>query len=206
MKPASTRRSLLATLGGVGTAGLAGCSGLGGSQRLTLPPPPPEPVEHYTVGKIRHPEETPLFGEADSDEEIHRSNSDVLTSADDVDSLEFDTEIEAATLLRDFLADTDFSANSVYLLQVPVSACHRYRLVRVIYGNGDLDAEFCQEYRSAAVDCDPERKEMVAFAIRLPFPDISIDTLGTGSGRNCPDYDLDGSTVVNLGDQTGDGQ
>lgn len=185
MSPDLRRRTLLTSVAGLATAGLAGC---GGSERPlgALPSPPPEPITDLDVLKVRVDDSVGLFGSAEDDDGRFDSSHDVVSTERDLDALRFNTDVPAAVDLREFVTGVDLDAHSVLLFQATVSSCHDYYLVRVAYGDGDLDAEFCRSLRPADVACDAVQESTVGYAIDLPLTDVDLGSFGWGTGR-CDD-------------------
>lgn len=185
MQRGHSRRTLLATVAGLGSAALAGCSELSNRPLSSLPDPPPEPVDDITATKVRSDTVVTLFGDADLTGENQRAETEVLTGQSDVSELEFHTQHQAAAELETFTSGTDFDSRSVYLFQASVPACEEIHLTGVTYAAGDLDVEFCRGRLPADVACSLDARETVGYAIRLPFADIEISTLGLGLGGEC---------------------
>lgn len=180
-----SRRTLLSTVAGVGSAALAGCSELTRRPIGSLPAPPPEPVDDITATKVRSDTVVTLFGDVDLAGENQGSAAEVVTGQSDLSELEFHTEHPAGVELEDFTAETDFDSRSVYLFQARVQACEAFHLTAVTYADGDLNVEFCRGRRPADVACSLDGEGTVGFAIRLPFADIDVSTLGLGIKTGC---------------------
>ncbi|OYR65717.1 hypothetical protein DJ79_14680 [Halorubrum ezzemoulense] len=184
------RRVLLAAASGI--AALAGCSGSETASN-SYPVRSERRIEGYELETVRDERGGALVtaGEeasslsAEERERQRRHTYRVLVSEDDLAALAF-AETPAGETLRSFCAGTEFDAESVYLLSMPVGACRDVRLESVAVepddlAEGDLHprADFCRAYRPADVECDSEATHTVGFAIRLP---VAADS-STGSGR-----------------------
>ena len=183
------RRALLAA-----AAGLAALTGCAGRETATNSYPSSErPVDDHEVESVRDEGGRALVTAADelpslsADERAlqHRSTRRVLVAEDDLAALTF-AETPPGETLRSFCAETEFDAESVYLLAMPIEACRavRFRSVRVErrpLAEGDLQphAAFCRAYRPADVDCELDATHTVGFAIRMP---VAADR-SRGSGR-----------------------
>ena len=189
MSEVPRRRALLAAASGV--AALAGCAGSESASNSY--PREDRPIDHYELEKARDETGGALFASGDtlpslsSDERARqrRGTTRVLLAEDDLADLTF-AETEAGESLRSFCDAADFESASVYLLSMPVGACRDIRLRSVSIepdeiADGDLhpQADFCQAYRPADVECDVADVHTVGFAIRIP---VAADT-STGSGR-----------------------
>lgn len=180
-----SRRTLLATVAGLGSAALAGCSELSRRPMSSLPAPPPEHIDDITATKVRSETVITLFGDVDLSGEDQRAETEVVTGQSDVSELVFHTDHPAAAELKEFTAQTDFESRSVYLFQARVQDCEAFHLTAVTYAGGDLDVDFCRGRRPADVSCSQDGEETVGFAIRLPVADIHVSTLGLGIRGEC---------------------
>lgn len=194
MPPDLSRRALLAAAGGIGMGALSGCSSLSRRPLGSLPAPPPAPVEDLSVQKVRVAEVASLFGEEPLEVGTRETTHEFLTSSSELAELAFSTDREAGRRLQRFAEDTDFGARSVFLFQSTVGACEDYHLIGVRYADGNLDTEFCVDLRPADVSCEADSYETVAYAIRLPFTDVSLSSIGFGT-----DYGCDGAIARDMG-------
>lgn len=204
MQRGHSRRTLLATVAGLGSAALAGCSELSNRPLSSLPDPPPAPVDDISGTKVRSDTVVTLFGDVDLGGENQRSEAEVLTEESDVSELDFHTQHPAAVELEAFTAGTNFDSRSVYLFQARVRACNEFHLTAVTYADGDLDVEFCEGRRPADVACNLDGEGTVGFAIRLPFADIDVSTLGLGMKTGCEGVrhsEIDGLETETGGDR-----
>ena len=183
------RRALLAAASGL--AALAGCSA---SETASNSYPNRErPIDGYELETVRDEGGGALVTAGDelpslsTDERAlqRRSARRVLVAEDDLAALAF-AETPPGETLRSFCAETEFDAESVYLLAMPVGACReiRFRSVsveRAELADDDLHprADFCRTYRPADVECSADAIHTAGFAIRIP---VAADR-STGSGR-----------------------
>ncbi|MFB6268176.1 MAG: hypothetical protein ABEI31_10990 [Halodesulfurarchaeum sp.] len=201
--PPIRRRRLLASMGALASGGLAGCSGLGGSQPLVLPPPPPELVSDYTVGKVRAAEPVALMFETGSSDEREPLSIEFVSTRSGLDAVAFNRDVRAGAELARYAKETDLEARSLLLLQEDVSACYRSRLVSVALGSGEIQLTFCRELRPADADCEVGSRTTLGYAIRLPPVAESISSFGLSHGRDCPQWAAEGRHVTVLVDATG---
>ena len=201
-----TRRRFLATLStGVGL--LAGC--LGGETRHTGPPGTEvsaEPVDHDVVS-VRTGEAVAVFSQASAEasptqtEWRRRYGTEFVATESDREDLDI-ADIEAGTTIENFLAATDFGAESVMLWQSGVDECHEIRLRSVTLKDGERDPhlDFCRARRPADVACDVEDKATVAYAVRFPIDGREINSHGAGMSSRCADHErpspYDGTVTV----------
>ncbi|ELZ45828.1 hypothetical protein C463_05310 [Halorubrum californiense DSM 19288] len=184
------RRALLAAASGI--AALAGCAGSETASNTVSSRG--RPVDDYELEKARDENGGALVGgedglpslSADERARHRRTTRRVLVADEDLSELTF-AETDAGERLRSFLAATDFGSASAYLLAMPVRACREIRFRSVSVNPGELadddlhpHANFCQAYRPADVECDPEATHTVGFAIRIPV--VADRSTGSGSG------------------------
>lgn len=185
MPPELSRRTLLASVGSLGTASLAGCDGLSRRSLESLPAPPSESLDDVEVHKVRTVESSWMF-HTNSEGEQRRPSHEFLDSREELEGLEWNGALDAATDLRTFLSETDFTTRSAMAFQEPIDACRVYHLLQVRYTEGDLDTEFCRGLRPADVACSEGVEHTVGFGIRLPITDVEVTSIGWGIGR-CDD-------------------
>ncbi|GAA0544644.1 hypothetical protein ABNG02_05305 [Halorubrum ejinorense] len=189
MSEVPRRRALLAAASGI--AALAGCAGSESASNSALTRQ--RPVEEYELETARDERGSALFAEgetlpspsADGPARQHRRAHRVLVADDEAAALTF-AETEPGEALRSFCDATDFDAASVYLIAMPVRACREILLESVTVdrdelAEGDLhpNADFCEAYRPADVECGPDEIHTAGFAIRMPV----AASHSTGSGR-----------------------
>ncbi|WP_424015971.1 hypothetical protein ACOZ35_08675 [Halorubrum xinjiangense] len=198
------RRALLAAASGI--TALAGCAGSETASN-SYPVRNERRIEDYELEKTRDEDGGALVIEDDDapvteDDETPSVSAEeralqrrhayrVLVSEDDLAAVSF-AETSAGERLRSFCAETDFDAESVYLLSMPVGACRDVRLESVSVERDDLAegdlhprADFCRAYRPADVECDPEATHTVGFAIRIPVAADHSNGSGRGMGSSC---------------------
>jgi len=190
------RRVLLAAASG--TAALAGCSGSETASN-SYPSTDERRIDDYELEKARDETGSALVvpgdaGSSPATEERaqqRRQTHRVLVSEENLAALTF-AETSAGERLRSFCAGTDFDAESVYLLSMPVGACRDVRLESVSVDRDDLAegdlhprADFCRAYRPADVECGSEATHTVGFAIRIPVPADHSNGSGRGMGSSC---------------------
>ncbi|THE64983.1 hypothetical protein D8Y22_10240 [Salinadaptatus halalkaliphilus] len=190
-----TRRQLLRTTLPV-AAGLAGCTdaspppddastpsngGSGGGSRGTEHDP--------AVHQPRNPEGEPVLLSArdDADGSRGRLRRSLVTSQSEADGLGFgagvpDDHVEST---REFFAETDFDAETIYVAHVGVESCMQYRIQAVSWDGNSVGYDYCRELRPPDDDCVADRREQIGLCIRLPEP-ISMAFRGGGSSGRTP--------------------
>lgn len=187
-----TRRTVLrATLPAV--AALAGCSGAsdGSTQRG-----PSGTERNPAVSKPRNLDGEPVIAAADDDR--YARSRELITESAQADRIEFapgvpDAQAEST---RSFLAETDFSAETVYVTEVRVESCYRYRIHSVSWVPGRIEYDYCRELRPATARCEADTHESVGLFFRIPAV-LERDITSTGSsGRSpCRNSDTDWATI-----------
>ncbi|MGQ3328365.1 MULTISPECIES: hypothetical protein [Halorubrum] len=199
------RRALLAAASGI--AALAGCSG---SETATNSRPNRErPIDDYEIETVRDEDGRALVTTGDALPELsaderarqRRSARRVLVAEENLAELTF-AETPPGETLRSFCAETEFDAESVYLLAMPVEACYEIRFRSVAVERDELAdddlhprADFCQTYRPADVECSADAIHTAGFAIRLPVAADRSTGSGSGMSGSCRRSDL--PTVFN---------
>lgn len=188
-----SRRRALQAVAGTGAVALAGCRGTTTGTR-ELPRAPREHITDIEAIKARNTDGRPLIRTGDTetaqdDVDLRQQVSAVYHLTDDADLEQLRFQAGADTReLRAFLTTTDFASRSVYLHQRPVAECYITRLVGVFRRGGDIEAQFCQVLRPADVACDSDAQDVIAVAIRLPFPGDEIVDVGTDYQRECDPF------------------
>lgn len=190
--PDWSRRRALHAVAAAGTLLTAGC----GARPSGPPDDPPDLRERVTDIETllaRNSKGTPLVRpRTETPEETPPSEERVrmasltkhLTSADELAELQFRTDAGAADV-RSFLTATDYESRSVYLIQRPIEECYQPRLVGVYREQDGVEADFCQDLRPADSDCEVGTEDVIAVAIRLPFPGDEFTGLGLGWSGDC---------------------
>lgn len=193
--PDISRRAALQTVATAGALLSAGCAGE--ASRSHEVPSRGEPITDIEVAFARDVDGESIFAPDDEpdtstatghrDREGNRPINSVeyLVGTDDRDGLTF-SETAAGEALRSFVDGTDFSTESIYLLERSLGECYTLALVNVVRDDdGGISADFCRQLRPADVACEAKTLETVGVAIRLPFAGDSSGGLGTGMSSRC---------------------
>jgi hypothetical protein len=215
----SRRRALQATASAAALA-LAGCSGET-SRSGSSGPANGELVTDYEVQKVRSADGAVLFREADvetaseaADERTAERRRRVqqyehVTDRRDLEDLAFATDVSEAATLEEFTTATDLESESVFLLQRGVSACSTLELVGVRREPDSVHVDTCSDLRPADVECEADDRDVVAFAIRLPFPGDEFNGMGAGWSSSCHSrpraFDPGAYNGTETGDESGGG-
>ena len=187
-----TRRTVLrATLPAV--VALAGCSGTSdGSVHRG-----PSGIERNpAVSKPRNLDGEPVLDAADDDERYAR-NRVLITESAQADRIEFTPGVPEAQAesTRSFLTETDFSAETVYVTEVRVGSCFRYRVHSVSWEPGRIEYDYCRELRPPTDRCETDTRESVGLFFRIPAV-LGRDITSSGaSGRSPCRSDTDWATI-----------
>lgn len=208
-----TRRRLLHGAVALSTV-VAGCNEtLSGSSTRTRSVPRDEetgPVpDHYV---LRNPDESPpvWFPDDERDATADGATSDgppervpgreFVASTEDADELRF-ADVDGADEARQFVAETDFDAETVFVQTRLVEECHTLELCSVSWSARDIETDYGREYRDADVTCRTDARDGVSVLIRIPEaldPD-SVNSYGSSwsssSCRRGPPPRQDGTTT-----------
>lgn len=193
--PDISRRAALQTVATAGALLLAGCAGE--TSRSREVPSRGEPVADVEVTFARdvngesivapddEPDTSTEAGHRDREGNRAIDSVEFLVDTTDRDELTF-SESAAGEELRSFVDATDFSTESIYLLERSLEECYTLALVNVVReDDGGISADFCRELRPADIACAAGSLDTVGVAIRLPFADDQPSGLGTGMSSRC---------------------
>lgn len=185
--PDWSRRRALHALATSTTAVLAGCSGERSHSRQSVRGRGRTPITDYTALKVRDPDGDPIFwsGEEPDDPQQARRGRVYVTSSEEISELTFAPESEDAATLNAFVTSTDYEQRSVSLHSTVIPECNTLRLQSVAREPDGYHTSFCSEPRPADVECDADRKDTVAIAIRLPFPGDDLGSSGSRWSSRC---------------------
>ncbi len=125
--------------------------------------------------------------ERDEDEGEERSAAAhaYVSAPDDLESVSFAADGDAAADLESFASATDFESWSVLLQAREVRECTELRL-RGVFRDGDgLETDWCSSLRPADVECDRDRMDTVAVAVRVPFSLADASGYGSSWSSGC---------------------
>lgn len=171
--PSTSRRDLL--LAAPGFLGfLAGCNGgVGPSPTPTEPGPPDDALLDPPMVNLRNPAVAPIVTRADEEtptrSETERSmwRREVIGDMETADALTF-ADVEGADRARQFLDETDFGSETVFVEQSEVAECYELELCWIRWADGSIETAYARGYRDADVDCESGADDVVANLVRLP--------------------------------------
>lgn len=201
MPSTSRRRVLWSAIGFLGA--LAGCSAdsnpsptptPGGPPGDALTDPPTVTLRNPTIGRVvtRGDDGTP--SDADSEDRIWRHT--LIADAKTSGSLTV-ADVDGADRARQFLDNTDFAAETIYVEQRELGECYEQELCWVQWTDSSIETSYASGYRDADVACDVNANGVVADLIRLPVA-LDLEQIhqygsSTGSDR-CRTADGEGAS------------
>ena len=216
-----TRRALLgsAALGAVGA--LAGC--FGGdtgddSDPIARSSPVPGTDTDPTVLKVRNDWQRPVLVETGSGDDGADDGvvpDDDAAGGDDTDGpsrigRELVTTAERAARIRaapgvadedrrrvrEFLDETDYDAETVYVSPAGVLSCQRLKIDSVSWRPGRVEYEYCRELRPPDEACEADTRVTLALIFRLPaLLDDQIRGSGSSGRSPCRTTDTEYSVI-----------
>lgn len=174
-----TRRRLLHGTAAALLTGLAGCSESTSSGSSTGTPPYAENVERDPESYVlRNDAETsPAWlaedgrarttdGTTAGPPEYARTRA-LVASEESAARLRF-ADVSGVDAAREFVSDTDFEAETLYVESRPVEECRSLELCHVAWSAGDIDTQYGGGYRDADVDCEADATDVTTWFIRVP--------------------------------------
>lgn len=108
-------------------------------------------------------------------------------SAETAEQLWF-ADVDGAAEARQFVIDTDFDTETVYVEFHAVRECQSQQLCSVTWSQTDIHTQYGSYYRSADVSCRADARDGVSWLIRIPeaLDPAAIRSHGSGwSSRGC---------------------
>jgi hypothetical protein len=186
--------SAIALLGGTALAGCGGSGSASGSSREAPNADPPDDAlvdpPHVSLRNAAlepivwsgTPTETPdteESGEPAIDSWAHH----VVASDEAAAELTF-ADVDGVDEAREFLAETDFDAATVYVERQLVGECYRHELCWVRWTDSEIETDYARILRDADVACEADARSVVTKLIRLPvtLEPGQISSYGSSSG------------------------
>jgi hypothetical protein len=175
--------------------GLAGCSAADGSstfaagngddredsvEKSGIESDPP-------VQTARNPRERePVLVETVRDEERHFQDN-IVSSRERAEEIEFAAGVseDDATAVRQFLGETDFTTQSLYIVQRSVKSCYRIRIHSIAWSQQRVEYSYCRELRPPDVACEAEERDALALLIRID-ESLDMDVRSAGASGHFP--------------------
>lgn len=182
-----SRRRLLQSVGIAAVASLAGCTGE--EQRTTKTAierpgsrPADDPPAHLLV---RAPDEQPpvwLPEEGATESTPTRNHARGFVASDAAaDRLAY-RDVHGVEAARQFVADTDFAAETLYFQTRLARECYRLELCSVTWSSTDIHTQFGSRLRDAETACETDERDAVSVLVRLPEALDPDRISGSGSG------------------------
>lgn len=188
---ASRRRLLRSAAALVGVGAVAGCGGSASSSGSVSNAPNHDPPDDAVpdppavvlraprgVGVLREGDDTDTPGTGEGREWSHTLVADADTAA----SVSV-ADIVGAASARQFLAETDFDAETVYIERHVVGECYEQRLCWIRWTDEEIETSYARVLRPADAACSADDRVGITHLIRLPAaldPD-SISRFSSGS-------------------------
>ena len=122
---------------------------------------------------------------AASDPPPDSSRWGIVASRSRADRLRF-ADVDGAAEARRFVAETDFTEETLYLDHQNVGECFALKLCYVTWSQTEIDTQYGRYYRDADVSCRTDATDEMAWLVRVPDaldPDeVSSRGSGTSSG------------------------
>jgi hypothetical protein len=192
MPSLTRRRALQSAVGALGL--LAGCSGQTSTTRTVTPAangPPDRARTDVESVRLRNPANDLVVTRGDATPTTESGarlwEHLFVTDAKTADSLAF-ADVEGVEAAREFLAATDFDAETVYVEQRGIGACYRQELCWVSWTKSSIRTSYARRLRDADEACDADEQEVAAELIRLPVvldPDEIRERGSEGGPGNC---------------------
>jgi hypothetical protein len=183
-----SRRALLsAAAAATASAALAGCSGTGSSGSSDDSSPgsvdggfgDPPPYAYLRVDGAFAAVWRPNDDQSRREGRRHPRPL-VVDSQSRADELAF-ADVDAAAAVREFVADTDFDAETLYVDQREVPACYRLELCGASWSSTEVDLEYSRVGLAYDVPCEADAKVTEARFLRLPDALSREDVTSMGS-------------------------
>jgi hypothetical protein len=203
-RPATRRRLLRSTAALVGVGAVAGCGGSASSSSSASNAPDDDPPDDAVPDPptviLRAPRGVAVLREGDdtdtaTTDEVREWNHNLVADADTAASLSV-ADIAGAASARQFLAETDFDAETVYIERHVVGECYEQQLCWVRWTDEEIETSYARVLRPADAACSADDRVGITYLIRLPAA-LDPDTISRFSS---------GSRAGVCRSQTGSGQ
>ena len=104
-----------------------------------------------------------------------------VASAETADRL-WVADVDGAAEARQFVADTDFDSETLYVEYRSARKCHSLELCSVTWSETDIETSYGSYYRDPDVSCRADAKDGVSWLIRIPEVLDPEAIRGRGSG------------------------
>jgi hypothetical protein len=202
--PRPIRRQFLRSAAAlVGAGAVAGCNGTAESSGTAVAGSDPRPPEDAltdpsTVVLRAAPDEVVLRErdgtETDSEARIDEWRHTLIADSETAASVSVG-DVDGAEAARQFLADTDFDAETVYVEGHVVGECYDRRLCWVRWTDERVETNYARVLRDADVACSADARVAITHLIRLPValdPEQVSRFSSRGAGR-CQMSSTDGT-------------
>ncbi|WP_311170484.1 hypothetical protein [Halobellus ordinarius] len=203
--PALTRRRLIQAAAALGATALAGCGGSssasGSTREVPAAGPPDDALNDPPHVSLRQSELKPIVvtESTPTDDTETGTGAETIAEADkwhqilvaDAETAESLTiaDVDGAESARQFIAETDFDAETVYVERHVTPECYERRLCWINWTESRIETEYARVLRDADVACEADAEDVLTTLIRIPAaldPDSVQRYSSGGGGGPCP--------------------
>ncbi|WP_158058290.1 hypothetical protein [Halorussus halophilus] len=170
--------ALLATLAGCGGESTTTSSSSANRFENVEKNPEQYPLRNSGDEQVVWTRETADGNEGDSRRHLSQR---LFADASSAKSLVF-ADVDGKAEAEQFVADTDFDTETLYVEQNRVNECFEEELCYVSWSATEIDTSYGRRYRDADVECSVEVRDTVAQLIRVPDTLDPDEVTGYGSG------------------------
>ncbi|WP_224337951.1 hypothetical protein [Haloprofundus halobius] len=122
---------------------------------------------------LRNPNVAPVLRSHDPETPTDEESADTdwqsifVTDAETAAALDF-ADVEGVSHAKQFLEETDFESETVYVEQRRIGECYEQRLCWIRWTESSVETSYATGYRDADVACSAESNDVVAVLVRLP--------------------------------------
>ncbi|MCG1003333.1 MULTISPECIES: hypothetical protein [Halobacterium] len=184
--PDWSRRRALHALGTATAVALAGCSSSDGEFEEPADSRRGDRVTDYELLTVRTSGDDALFweGERPTSDNRQPGGYTYINTESALNDVTF-VDSEPAGKLAAFVRETDYDSESILVQSRPVKECYDLHLRGVWREDDGFQTAFCSRLRSADVACSKGDKQTVGMAIRLPFAEDDVTSMGTRWSSSC---------------------
>ena len=188
-RPATRRRLLRSAAALAGAGAVAGCGGSASSSSSASNAPDDDPPDDAVTDPpavvLRAPRGVAVLREGDATDaadEAREWNHNLVADADTAAAVSV-ADVAGAASARQFLTETDFDAETVYIERHVVDECYDQRLCWVRWTDEEIETSYARVLRPADAACAADERVGITHLIRLPaaLDPESISRFSSGS-------------------------
>ncbi|KTG11538.1 hypothetical protein AUR64_03290 [Haloprofundus marisrubri] len=136
--------------------------------------------------RLRNPDVAPALIESGPETTDGQPANDswapiLVTDTETAASLEF-AAVEGVERAEQFLEETDFDSETLYVEQHPIRECYEQQLCWVRWTESSIETAYSRGYRDADIACETDAYDVVAQLVRLPVV-FDVDELRSHGSR-----------------------